>query len=166
MEGGKNVIVQLIGNLTYPITLDPTVWIFDDRKILFENAFNHEDVENDNEQDALQQAADRFARETFIKPPVNKSISKFEREKLLVNTYVMPIRDFLETAKINPTAKIAKLQTDVSETSVTIEQLQNSLFLFAKDGKPLREDGPVHLYFGDGSNKDEPITNIKKIVIE
>src|SRR5690625_6189198 len=33
------VIVQLAGNVGYPITLDPTVWIFDDRKVLLEEEF-------------------------------------------------------------------------------------------------------------------------------
>lgn len=33
------MIVQLKGNVQFPITLDPTVWIFDDRKIKLEEAF-------------------------------------------------------------------------------------------------------------------------------
>lgn len=36
---GETMIIQLKGKVTYPITLDASVWIFDDRKIIFEEAF-------------------------------------------------------------------------------------------------------------------------------
>ncbi len=29
-------VIQVKGNVTYPITIDPSVWIFDDRKFPFE----------------------------------------------------------------------------------------------------------------------------------
>ncbi|MDC3416519.1 hypothetical protein [Aquibacillus salsiterrae] len=160
------MIVQLVGNLTYPITIDPTVWIFDDRKILFDDAFLDKADKDSSIEDELKRTADRFARETFIKPPVNRSIDKFERSKLLTNTYVMPIKDFINTVEVAPNATVARLQTIDDEHRITIDQLRNSLLLFAKDGKPLKEDGPIHLYFGDGSNKHSPFKNIKKIIIE
>ena len=31
------------------------------------------------------------------------------------------------------------------------------ILCFSNNGKPLKEDGPVHVYFGDGSNKQNPI---------
>ncbi|MBM7572241.1 hypothetical protein [Aquibacillus albus] len=155
------MIVQLTGNVSYSITLDPTVWIFDDRKILFDDAFDDQKV------NSQYNSVEQFDRETFIKPPVNKSIAKFEREKILTNTYVMPIKDFLKTAEISTEAQHARLQTSNEEGhTITLDQLQNCFLMFAKEGKPLKEDGPVHLYFGDGSNKNAPIKGIKKIIIE
>ena len=40
------------------------------------------------------------------------------------------------------------------------------IFKYSQDGKPLREDGPVHLLFADGSNIDNPIKNISAIRVE
>jgi hypothetical protein len=36
----------------------------------------------------------------------------------------------------------------------------NALMCFAKDGKPIREGGPVLLYLADGSNRHAPIDGI------
>ncbi|GAB3799995.1 hypothetical protein [Virgibacillus kimchii] len=161
------MIVPITGNVTYPITLDPTVWIFDDRKIEFDQAFNHSEKEKEN--DELENASERFNREVYhqsAKPPVNRSIKKFEREKILKSTYVIPLNDFLENAEVKPEAKSVTLVTGKVNVSISLDKLRQSYFLFAKDGKPLKEDGPVHLYFQDGSNKDKPIKNITKIIVE
>ncbi|MFD1038740.1 hypothetical protein ACFQ3N_10110 [Virgibacillus byunsanensis] len=162
------MIVPIIGNVTYSITLDPTVWIFDDRKVLLDEAFNEKNNITE-EVDELEQAAQRWNREIYqqkINPPVNKSISKFEREKILENSYVMPLHEFIDHAEIKNNAKSAKLVTDSDDVSVSLTQLKNSYLLFAIDGKPLKENGPVHLYYQDGSNKDNPIVGVQKIIIE
>ena len=105
------MIIQLVGNVTYPITLDPTVWIFDDRKILFEEAFTSKQTNESNQINDIKKVSERFEREYFIKPPVNQSINRFERHKILENTYVMPISDFIKTAKIKDNASHVKLKT-------------------------------------------------------
>jgi hypothetical protein len=160
------MIVPITGNVTYPITLDPTVWIFDDRKIEFEHAFQYST--ETKEEDELEKASERFNREVYqqsAKPPVNRSIKKFEREKILQSTYVMPLGDFIDNAEVKPGAENATLATEKGEVVISLEELKESYFLFARDGKPLTEDGPVHLYFQDGSNKENPIKNITKIII-
>lgn len=162
------MIVQLTGNVNYNITLDPTVWIFDDRKILFEEAFKGESANPKNTGDKLDRAADRFNREVYrasVKPPVNKSITKFEREKILKNSYVMPLQEFLSHAEIKSDSKDATLTTKNGQINISLRELQECYLLFAIKGKPITEDGPVHLFFNDGSNKDNPITGIQKITI-
>jgi hypothetical protein len=37
---------------------------------------------------------------------------------------------------------------------------------FSKNGKPITVDGPVHIYFGDGTNQQEPIKNIKQFIVK
>ncbi|MRH41903.1 hypothetical protein GH741_04345 [Aquibacillus halophilus] len=163
------MIVQLTGAVRYSITLDPTVWIFDDRKIIFDEAFNKKSQTKEIEVDELKNASERFNRELNlerIKPPVNKSISKYEREKILKNTYVMPIKDFLTTSEIKKEATQARILTTNGDIILSLDSLTNSLLLFAIEGKPVSVEGPVHLYFGDGSNKDNPIKGINKIAIE
>ncbi|GAA0613355.1 hypothetical protein GCM10009001_33240 [Virgibacillus siamensis] len=162
------MIVPILGNVTYKITLDPTVWIFDDRKVLLDEAFQVEHNKKDQTDEEIKQASERWDRavnQQRINPPVNRSISRFEREKILVNSYVMPIREFVENAGINGNATGATLATKNGEIDISIDKLLDSYFLFAVDGKPLKTDGPVHLYFKDGSNQDAPITGVEKIII-
>lgn len=161
------MIIPINGNVNYPITLDPTVWIFDDRKIIFEEAFSKQPVQ-DVKVNELEKAAQQWDQEVNpqrIKPPVNKSISKFEREKILVNTYVMPIQDFIEHAEIKEGSKNAILHTSSNNETITLEELKNGYLLFAIEGKPIKEDGPVHFYFKDHSKVNEPIKGVQKISI-
>ncbi|WP_087973056.1 hypothetical protein [Oceanobacillus rekensis] len=166
------MIVPITGNVSYSITLDPSVWIFDDRKVLLEEAFIKQVNELDEKEktDDLKRISERFNREVLDtkmnRPPVNKSISKREGEKILKNSYVMPLHDFITNAEIKPNAKSATLITDNDENvTVTLGDLEDGYFLFSINGKPLKEDGPVHYFYKDGSNKDNPVKNIKKIVI-
>ncbi|MFD1018034.1 hypothetical protein [Thalassobacillus hwangdonensis] len=162
------MIVQITGNVNYPITLDPTVWIFDDRKLPYEKLFSNENESpSEEEADDLQKASMRWDREIYqqsINPPVNKSISRFEKEKILKGTFFMPLKPFIATSEPASDIKSVTIQTENGDHELSIEQMQQAMFLFAKEGKPLKENGPVHLYFEDGSNKDEPITGVKRII--
>lgn len=162
------MIIQLKGEVQYPITIDPSVWIFDDRKIILEQAFantaKHETISKPEKMEQL------FNQEIYaqksIRPPVNKSIEKYERKQLDTESFVMPIHDFLENARPLQGTKHAVLKTATDDTILTLEQLRDALLLFSKKGKPLAEDGPVHLYFGDGSNQNNPIKGITSISIK
>src|SRR5690625_2134590 len=161
------MIVQLKGKVNFPITLDPTVWIFDDRKVVLEEAFKNEDENNENEKDHIKKRAVMF-EQTYnsIKPPVNKSINRFEREKILVNSYIMPIKDFVNHAEIKADAERVILKREDDKVIITVEQLREAFLLFALKGKPLTEKGPVQLIFGDGTNKLKPINGIKEIIVD
>ncbi|MFD1450641.1 MULTISPECIES: hypothetical protein [Oceanobacillus] len=147
------MIVMIKGNVGYPITLDPTVWIFDDRKIELEKAFIEREENKDSES-------------IFQKPPVNRSISKMEGEEYLKNSYVIPLHDFLNNAEPKPNAKEAEfIKNNGKNEKISLEDAKNGYLLFSQKGKPLREDGPVHFYYKDGSNQDNPIKHIKEIHI-
>lgn len=161
------MIVTITGNVTYPITLDPTVWIFDDRKVLFETLFSEPSTAYEEEDKRIEEnftPEERYSQR--IKPPVNKSINRFEREDILQNTYAMALSHFISHAEVSNDATKAMLETDQGEVSVSLNQIETSYLLFSVEGKPLRENGPVHVYFQDGSNKDAPITGVKKIIIQ
>ncbi|WP_052807407.1 hypothetical protein [Risungbinella massiliensis] len=49
--------------------------------------------------------------------------------------------------------------------TITLEQAKQAFLCFAQDGKPLREDGPAHLYLADGSNKSDPIRFLEKLEV-
>lgn len=159
------MIVPITGNVNFPITLDPSVWIFDDRKIKFEDAFNA-DVKMPAEKEFIFSSDGRFDREVFQSTNDNRPISKVEGKEILQNSYVMHLHPFLKTAEISKDASDATIiQTDGSEQKLSLDQLKNTYLLFSWEGKQLKEDGPVHIYFTDGSNKDNPIKQVSKIII-
>lgn len=162
------MIVQITGNVSFPITLDPTVWIFDDRRIVLVEAFQHNQLKKTTKKDVIRKTAERLNRAYHekVRPPVNKNMSITEREQVLKKSYVMPIKEFIDHVEIKDSAKSATLKTKTKDVDITLKQLSNSLLQFSVKGKPLIDDGPVHLFFGDGSNKHSPIKGIKQIIIK
>ncbi|RDW18433.1 hypothetical protein CWR48_12750 [Oceanobacillus arenosus] len=159
------MIIPIIGNVIFPITLDPTVWIFDDRKIKIEEAFSNSTKLPDTN-DELEKASQRWER--AINPPVNQGISRVEGEEILKHSYVMPIEDFIRNAEIKLDAINATLvigENVQDNITISLEDLENCYLQFAMNGKPLKDDGPVYFYYHDGSNKDNPIKNVKKIIV-
>lgn len=156
------MIIQIKGSVKFPITLDPTVWIFDERKILLDDLFNDQQQKRYSEKESkiLQTTEER------TRPYVNRNLTRAERDEILVNTYAMPLTDFLNHADIKEDAQSAKINTTLGPKEISLEKLYDSHLLFAINGKPLKEDGPVHLYFKDGSNKDKPIKGVKEIIIK
>ncbi len=151
------MIVQVRGNVKFPITLDPTVWIFDDRKILLED-FLKKGV-NAAEDEALNDDQDLQQK---TKPPVNRSLTKYEREKVLENSYIMPIKEFLYNSEPEENVVSAILHTDHSDVEISFSELEDSALLFAYNGKPLT-DGPVHVYV---HNKSNPIKGVHTITLK
>lgn len=71
-------VIQVKGNVTYPITIDPSVWIFDDRKFPFENNQPvHSDVSAETQEHTLD--PERVIREGRISPPTLKSEKRYEK---------------------------------------------------------------------------------------
>ncbi|MFP7494212.1 hypothetical protein SFC66_10530 [Terribacillus saccharophilus] len=153
------MVITLKGKVDFPLTLDPSVWIFDDRKVLFENAFKESEAVPAVE----EKHWDRSVYQQKMKPPINKSLTKEERKRALENSYVMPIADFLATAAIQEDASHAVLITEQGEEVVPLDELEASMFLFAIDGRSIKESGPAHCYLP--SRKETPIKAIRQIKI-
>lgn len=163
LEGvSQKMIVQITGNVAFDITLDPSVWIFDERKVLFDHIF---DQPQQNDQKKEEKSLDQTYDEK-INPPVNKNITRDEQEKILKNSYAMPLREFLEYAEVKDQAKKVRLETNFGEKVVPLDLMYDCYMLFSIQGKPLKESGPVHIYFHDGSNKEDPIKGVTKIIVE
>ncbi len=167
------MIVMLNGNVNFPITLDVGVWMFDDRKMEFEQLFTtNNDALFTSDEDENKKASERWDRELRQDEPLskpvdtnnNKMLTRKERNKILESTYAISIKPFLKNAEPKENASKALLLTNNGEHEISLDDLENGFFLFAKDGKPL-QDGPLYFYFGDGSNKDTPIKEIKEIKI-
>lgn len=160
--------VALTGQFKHPLTLDPSVWIFDDRKIDLTTYFDNDNLEEENEIERYTKNVsahwDRELTEGAMFPPINKSVKHFEKEKILQGTYGMKLQPFIHNAELLEGVTTCMLKTENGKAyEITKEQLLEGIVQFSKDGKPLSADGPVYFYFGDGSNKEEPIKNIIEI---
>ena len=155
------MIVLIKGNVKFPITLDPGIWIFDDRKISLEDAFLQQNSK------AQVEDEDKYLYDAPMnRPPTRKSAKKIDKDTLFSTTYCIPIKDFLKNAECNDNVTKAILTTKNGEVTISLTQLENSLLQFSDKGKQLKEDGPVYLLFGDGSNKDNPIKGVEVITIQ
>ncbi|MEH7108004.1 MULTISPECIES: peptidyl-prolyl cis-trans isomerase [Bacillaceae] len=156
-------IIMIRGKVTFQITLDPGTWIFDDRKLDLTTYFT-EEKKSANELEEYTKAVskhwDREIMEGAIFPPTLKTEKKFEKVKLLTGTFGMPLKPFLHNAQPNADATVLVIHTKSGDTEMPLTQGIEVICGFSLNGKPLNEDGPVHAYFGDGSNKDNPIKNV------
>ncbi len=83
-------IIPIKGNVQHTITLDPTVWIFDDRRIDLETFFTSSYVEKDELEEYKKEMGKHWSREimegaTF--PPTLKSERKFEKTQMLTGSF-------------------------------------------------------------------------------
>ena len=162
-------IISITGAVQYKLTLDPTVWIFDDRKLDLTTYFDQEKATVDNEK-YLREVGAHWSREIMegaVFPPTLKTERKFDRKGMLTGTFGIEIKPFLENASILDTASEVIFETtDGTTYTFSIEDAKTLIFKFSQDGKPLLEDGPVHIIFGDGSNRDNPIKKIVAIRVQ
>lgn len=163
-------IIPIKGNVKYKITLDPGVWIFDDRKVDLNTYF----IGDQQSQDALEEYTksvskhwDREIMEGAVYPPTLKTEVKFEKEKVLTGTFGIPFKPFLVNAEPEDTANNVVIEYGESDkVSLSLEEAAGIILGFSKDGKPLKEDGPLHVYYQDGSNKENPIKNVTGFTVE
>jgi hypothetical protein len=163
-------IILITGKVKFTITLDPSVWIFDDRKVDLHTYFTHpssnEQSEQEDEVRKLSQYWEREIQEGSVFPPTLKTEKQFEKERILTGTFGMPLEPFLRNAEPLAEANSLKIVTANDEISLPLSEAYHLILGFSKDGKPLKEDGPVHIYYGDGSNRERPITHVKKFIVD
>ncbi|TKC18523.1 peptidyl-prolyl cis-trans isomerase [Robertmurraya kyonggiensis] len=162
-------IVLISGKVKYSITLDPSVWIFDDRKQELHSFFHDEKEEKDSLEEYTKEVSKHWDREIIegaIVPPTLKTEKKFIKEELITGTFCIPFEPFLKNAEVLEEASHLIIISDEGEVKLPLEIAEQMVLGFSIDGKPLREDGPVHCYYGDGSNFNNPIRNVKEFRVE
>lgn len=160
-------IVQIKGKVRYTITLDPSVWIFDDRIIDLDTYFTEPD-QTEQEEDEEKKFAENWNRELkegATPPRARKQKTKFPKEKLLSGSFGIAITPFLDHAEPEEGSRTLIVETKEGEHPFPLEEAREFILAFSKGGKPLREDGPVHVYFPDGSNKDNPIRHVSGFIV-
>lgn len=163
-------IIPIKGNVRHTITLDPTVWIFDDRRVDLKTYFTESYIEKDELEEYKRDMGKHWSREimegaTF--PPTLETEKKFEKRKVLTGTYGIQLNHFLKIAEPAENAQTFAFETSGGERhSFPLTKADEVIFKFSDEGKPILDGGPVHVIFKDGSNNDKPIRNVIAIQVE
>lgn len=157
-------IVQIKGKVKFPITLDPSVWIFDDRKVDLNTYFQTSPEDREDEltqyKKAISKQWDREIIEGATLPPTLSTEAKFKKQEMLTGTFAISLKPFLTNAVVDESAKAIVIEMIDKEVELPLTEAYELLLGFSKEGKPLREDGPVHVYYGDGSNQGQPFKHV------
>lgn len=167
-------VITVRGRVTFPITLDPSVWIFDDRKLDMSRVFADPGASPDEQPfggqpvDQARNISLQWERELQDRAiPSRRSEMLFVEKKNISGDYGMKLGIFLKNAEPHEDAREVVFHLhDGSRITLPLTQAEEAILCFAVDGKPIRGDeGPVLLYFGDGSNRHDPVKGITSIEI-
>ncbi|MEH6942603.1 peptidyl-prolyl cis-trans isomerase [Bacillus sp. JJ722] len=158
------IIVPIKGNVKYSITLDPSVWIIDDRKKKLDDFFlNHTEEHNELEEytKAVSKHWDKEIIEgnTAPKPPGTEKKKKYIKEELTTETYGIHFHYFLNNSEPNEYAKRVIVESTNGDRTFSLDEAMKFILCFSNKGKALKEDGPIHVYYGH--TKDDVITHVK-----
>ncbi|TDM04718.1 hypothetical protein [Macrococcus carouselicus] len=158
-------MIQIQGNVRFRITLDPSTWIFDDRKVTIEEmeAGKISGVEPISFKD--NKAWNRDILEGGAKPPTLNSEKKYKKQQLLESTYVINLEPFIKITEPAADATVIRLSNGSEHEDIRLEDVGKLFFQFSKDGKRLYADGMVDafLYDGEYSQKIEHVNAIEVI---
>jgi hypothetical protein len=161
-------VITINGKVKYNITLDPGVWIFDDRKFKMEDFVANIGQEAEEAEDtSIKSISEQWDKELKhgVTPTAN-SEKLFVEKKKIAGDYGIALWPFLTNAEPENEATTLVCQTeDGKEEEMAIKDAKGAVLCFAIDGKPIRENGPVFLYYGDGRNLDNPIRGIQSFSV-
>jgi hypothetical protein len=152
-------IVQISGKVHFPIVLDPSSWIFDDRKIEYNDFISEKVTIKDVTEKKEERAGAALPR------MIERGI-KYDKARWITDSFVIPIGPFLKNAEpLEEASTVRFVREGEDDVTVSIETVREGVFIFSNEGKILQEEGP--LQFSNLSKyKEAPIKKIKKIVIE
>lgn len=162
-------IIPVKGEVNFKITLDPGVWIFDDRRIDLTTFFTTEHIETDELAEYTKNMSAHWSREIMegsTNPPTIQTEKKYEKTKMLTGTFGIYLHHFLKNAEVKENATHVVIETENGEHSYSLEEAQTLIFKFSQDGKPLHDDGPAYILKADGSNLENPIKQVNAVRVE
>ncbi|WP_096435551.1 hypothetical protein [Alteribacter populi] len=162
----QEMIVTITGNTEHTITLDPGSFIFDSRKVNLEAFFSNEYTSEDLFEDQSLAKAWDSHRSQGMKVK-NENDVKVDRKAIQTESFGIPLAPFLENASPREDVQSLIFETAKGEqTKMSFDEGKDLILAFSHKGKPLKETGPVHAYEKDGSNQENPLTHIVKIIVE
>lgn len=163
-------IIPIKGEVKFNLTLDPGVWIFDDRRIDLNTFFTEERIEKNEMEEYTKNMSAHWSREIMegaTYPPTLKTEKKFEKTKILTGTFGIYLKHFLQNAEVKENATTIVIETATGEEhAFPLSKADSIIFKYSQDGKPLREDGPVYVLLADGSNLNNPIKHVQAVRVD
>jgi len=174
IDGGFTMefIVPFKGEVKFKIALDPTVWIFDDRRIDLDTYFLEDRIQVDEMEEYKRGMGEHWSREIMEGATVpqtlktEKKYNRQEKNEMITGTFGIIFAPFLKNAEPTAEAKTVVFETANGEHAFPIDAAKELIFKFSENGKPLKENGPVHVLLPDGSNQENPITHVLGIRVE
>lgn len=152
------MIFPITGKVRYSLTIDPTVWIFDERKIEVDQIGKATD---DNAQEAyyakMGAAWDKGITEGS-RTDHNKPMTREEKDAALRGTFAMPLAPFIQNAEVLDEATMLRFE-GTETVELALHCLPELYLQFSKDGKVLT-DGPVHLLY-----QDQIVRSVERITV-
>ncbi|MEJ7541151.1 hypothetical protein [Staphylococcus intermedius] len=136
-------MIQIKGDVKFPITLDSTTWIFDDRKISLEDLEKgifegQKPIEFDDNREW-----NRAILEGQTNPPTLNSEIEYKKRAVLKGSFAMNMTPFFKNAEPLENVTTIRLSNDEAHIDVPFDLLPYLFFQFAKDGKRLYQDNGV-----------------------
>ncbi|MBS2968829.1 peptidyl-prolyl cis-trans isomerase [Metabacillus sp. KIGAM252] len=160
-------IIQISGKVKFPIAIDPSVWIFDDRKADLASFFSKTEESQNEQEEYTKQISKHWDREIKEgnEAPSEPVKNTFKKQELVNGTFGIRFAPFLSNAELDKTASAVQIIGEEDIVVLSLEKAGELIAAFSENGKPLKEDGPMHLYYGDGSNRDRPIKAVREIIV-
>ncbi|WP_103105444.1 hypothetical protein [Brevibacillus reuszeri] len=156
-------VIVFKGAVSFPITLDPTVWVFDERKFDLSTYTGETDTDLSKQAKYLQGTGtqwDKELREGATLPQERRTLA--EERKVLEGEYGIHLAPFITNAQPLPEATHVRLHRENQESVILpLEEARRAILQFSKDGRPIKENGPVYFYLPETLlAKEEPLTGI------
>ena len=136
-------MIQIKGAVKFPITLDSSTWIFDDRKVRIEDlkqgVFDGEKpikFEDNREWN-------RAILEGQTNPPTLNSEIEYKKRAVLEKSFAINMTPFFKNAEPEEHASIIRLSNDTRHIDIPFQLLPYLFFQFSKDGKRLYKNDAV-----------------------
>ncbi|CAM3961479.1 hypothetical protein [Alkalicoccus chagannorensis] len=157
------MIVQINGAVKHPVMIDPGVWIFDERRLDMDTVFDQpESSQKERDFSAMGKAFDE-QRMQGAGPQSNQNKVTISKKDLTEKSLGIGLKPFFHNAEPEPDAAYVHLVQDQPEEDIILplEEAMEGIAAFSHKGSPLKEDGPLHFYYRDGSNRTSPVTRVK-----
>lgn len=164
-------ILQVKGNVKFPIYLDPGTWIFDDRKFDLDTWHPEKNNMDDTGHESyLKQVSSQWDKEIIegSSPPPREPVQKTKKQQLTENSFGIFMKPFFLNTEPEHNVTSVIIHTEESNFTFPYEEALQLVAGFSIKGRPIKEDegGPVHIYLGDGSNRQSPIKNVTGFTIQ
>jgi len=154
-------IMQVKGLVSFSITIDPSVWIFDDRKKTSEEIFAPKQSESELEA-YTKEVSKHWDRELLegARLPEKSEGKKYKKQEIITGTFYMPLAPFIKNAEPLKEAEHLVIQSAEKELIYPLTLVDEIVLLFCRNGKPITDSGPIHLYFQNKGIDQTPVTSI------